>query len=149
MFFIRRNPAFREFALTEHNGNVILFTVLDELRLGEPVSLYLADPEEHTFAPEAWNAIGRSLPATAKPVASSSDNLLELLETVKGELERRQTLFHQAATVQNTVRNGIPPKDLDVYNSVASTPLPRVMLVVDEANSYLNSREAVVQILRF
>jgi hypothetical protein len=226
----RRNPVFREFVLTERNGNVILFAVLDEHRLGEPVSLYLSedvlhqistlthgkrvvasnhngaryavllskpqplpktvsfpaelpgndqfplgvglpqsaltipiqrlqniliggspesgksnllemfvltacqygyslylgDPEEHTFAPEAWNAI------TARPVASSVADFLALLEAVKSELERRQVLFQQAA------RNGIPPKDLDAYNLTCTHPLPRLMLVVDEANSFLD-----------
>jgi len=105
-------------------SNLLEGVVLTALQYG--YRLYLADPEEHTFAPEAWNDF------TARPVASSPAALAELLETIKAELERRQALFHQAA------QNGVPPKDLDAYNAVAKGRLPRLMLVVDEANSYLD-----------
>lgn len=43
----KRNPIFREFVVTEHDGHVILFAVLDELHLGEAVSLYFADDVLH------------------------------------------------------------------------------------------------------
>jgi len=226
----RRNPLIRECVLTETNGSVVLFVVLDEINLGEPISLYfsedvlhqistlihgkqvapsnhngaryavvlkqppglpgsvpfpenlpggdlfpigigrgnqvlsipvqrlqnvliggspesgksnllegfvltahqygyrlyLADPEEHTFAPEAWNRIA------AQPVASSLPGLERLLETLKAELERRQVLFQQAGL------EGIPPRDLDAFNATAKERLPRLMLVIDEANSYLD-----------
>jgi hypothetical protein len=46
----KRNPAFREFVLTEHAEHVILFAVLDELRLGEPVNLYLTDEVLHQIS---------------------------------------------------------------------------------------------------
>ena len=106
-------------------SNLLEGLVLTALQYG--YQLYLADPEEHTFSPEAWNSL------TAKPVASSLAALMELLETIKSELERRQALFHQAA------QNGIPPKDLDAYNaSAGASRIPRLMLVVDEANSYLD-----------
>jgi DNA segregation ATPase FtsK/SpoIIIE-like protein len=105
-------------------SNLLEGLALTALQYG--YQLYLADPEEHTFAPDAWNGL------TSKPVASSLSAFGELLETIKAELERRQALFHQAA------QNGIPPKDLDAYNATAKERLPRLMLVVDEANSYLD-----------
>ncbi|MFZ6027790.1 MAG: FtsK/SpoIIIE domain-containing protein [Chloroflexota bacterium] len=43
----KRNPIFREFVLTEHDGHVILFAVLDELHLGEPVTPYFAEEVLH------------------------------------------------------------------------------------------------------
>lgn len=46
----KRNPAFREFVITEHAEHVILFAVLDELRLGEPVTLYLTDEVLHQIS---------------------------------------------------------------------------------------------------
>ncbi len=46
----KRNPAFREFVVTEHAEHVILFAVLDELRLGEPVNLYLTDEVLHQIS---------------------------------------------------------------------------------------------------
>lgn len=46
----KRNPVFREFVLTERDEHVILFAVLDELRLGEPVSLYLTDDVLHQIS---------------------------------------------------------------------------------------------------
>ncbi len=112
-------------------SNLLEALALTALQYG--YQLYLADPEEHTFAPDAWNG------QAAKPVASSAAALAELLETIKAELERRQALFHQAA------QYGIPPKDLDAYNALAgggsSQNLPRLarlMLIIDEANSYLD-----------
>ena len=46
----KRNPVFREFIVTEHEEHVILFAVLDELRLGEPVSLYLSADVLHQIS---------------------------------------------------------------------------------------------------
>lgn len=46
----KRTPAFREFVITEHAEHVILFAVLDELHLGEPVNLYLTDEVLHQIS---------------------------------------------------------------------------------------------------
>jgi hypothetical protein len=46
----KRNPIFREFVVTEHEEHVILFAVLDELHLGEPVSLYLSEDVLHQIS---------------------------------------------------------------------------------------------------
>jgi hypothetical protein len=46
----KRNPVFREFIITERNEHVILFAVLDELQLGEPVSLYMSDEVLHQIS---------------------------------------------------------------------------------------------------
>jgi len=46
----KRNPVFREFVVTEHEEHIILFAVLDELHLGEPVSLYLSEDALHQIS---------------------------------------------------------------------------------------------------
>jgi uncharacterized membrane protein len=46
----KRNPVFREFVVTEHEEHIILFAVLDELHLGEPVSLYLSEDVLHQIS---------------------------------------------------------------------------------------------------
>lgn len=46
----KRNPIFREFVVTEHEEHIILFAVLDELHLGEPVSLYLSEDVLHQIS---------------------------------------------------------------------------------------------------
>jgi hypothetical protein len=96
-------------------------------------TLYLADPDGHTFNPDVWNALA------AAPVASSPANLLQILSRIAAELEDRIALFRAVAD------RGIPPADIDAYNQVASEPLPRIALVVDEANSYLGDKKVFAQ----
>ena len=91
--------------------------------------LYLADSQEHTFNPDAWN------PLAAMPVAGSRSALMTLLARMQAEVEERSVLFRQAA--QNS--GGIPPEDIDAYNQVAY-PLPRVWFFGDEMNTYLSER---------
>jgi len=91
-------------------------------------SLYFVDPDGHTFNPETLNA------TAARPVAQSPAELLALLEQIEAELVRRQALFRSAA------QNGLPPADITAYNQVSSQPLPRMLLLVDEANSYFDSK---------
>ncbi|MFM8320228.1 MAG: FtsK/SpoIIIE domain-containing protein [Chloroflexota bacterium] len=236
-----RTPVFREFVITEHEDNVILFAVLDEQRLGEPVSLYLAedvlhqistltrgkrvaasnhngaryavllstppalpktaafpqdlewevfalgigrlgpihvpanrlmnvliggasrsgksnfetglaytalqhgcqlylaDPQEITFS-HAWDNL------CAAPVASSKADFARLLETIQQEMVRRGELFKSV-----TRSGGLPVQKIDEYNQVVPHPLPRALLIVDEANTFMDQRgisETIADIAR-
>jgi len=229
----KRNPVFREFVITEHDENVILFAVLDEQRLGEPVSLYLAedvlhqistltrgkrvaasnhngaryavllstppalpkkadypemlgrdsfplgagrhgaiqlhaermlnvlvggasrsgksnfevglafaaldhgyqlylaDPQEITFS-SAWDNL------CAAPVAASKADFLILLQTIQQEMVRRGELF------KNLTRpGGLPVQKIEEYNRLVPQPLPRALLIVDEANTFMDQRSIV------
>lgn len=95
--------------------------------------LYLADPDGHTFNPDMWNDLA------AAPVASSPADLLKVLDRIAAELADRVALFRSVAD------RGIPPADIDAYNQMASEPLPRIALVVDEANSYLGDKKVFAQ----
>lgn len=91
--------------------------------------LYLCDPDGHTFNPDIWDKIA------VMPVASSPNDLLEVLDKLHGEIADRAALFRAIAS------GGIPPADLDAYNAISTSPLPRMMLIVDEANSYLDDKQ--------
>lgn len=90
--------------------------------------LYLCDPDGHTFNPDIWDKIA------VMPVASSPNDLVEVLDRLHGEIADRAALFRAIAN------GGIPPADLDAYNAIAQEPLRRMMLVVDEANSYMDDK---------
>ncbi|HNS37413.1 MAG TPA: FtsK/SpoIIIE domain-containing protein [Anaerolineaceae bacterium] len=90
--------------------------------------VYLADPDAHTFNPDAWNSVA------AAPVAEGPDDLVGVLEMVDAEIDRRKALF---STVSD---GGLPPADLEAYNRLALQPLHPIMLIVDEANSYFDHK---------
>lgn len=92
-------------------------------------SLYLSDPDGHTFNPDMWN------PLAYVPVAQSPEQLLDVLGQIEAEIARRQALYRQAR------QEGQLPADLEAYNHIVPTPLPRMMLIVDEANSYFDHKE--------
>lgn len=96
--------------------------------------LYLADPDGHTFNPDVWNSIA------AAPVASSPAEVLLVLDRVAGELADRIALFRKAAS------GGIPPADLAAYNQVTGEALPKIMLSMDEANSFLGDKRIFGQV---
>ncbi len=102
--------------------------------------LYLADSQAHTFNPDVWNGIA------AHPVASSVDELLTLLASLKGALEDRSAQFRAAAN------GGIPPADLDAYNARAGLePLPRILFAIDEVSTPLQDKrvfKALAALLR-
>ena len=129
------------------SGPIALFTPRNILVCGEPGtgkstllegivhagrrhgwSLYFADPDGHTFNPDLMNRIA------AQPVAQSPGELLTLAEKVEDELLRRQGLF------RSTSQDGLPPADLEAYNKIAAQPLARILLLVDEANSYFDNK---------
>ena len=93
--------------------------------------LYLADPQSSTFSP-IWNSV-----ATV-PVAYSTADFLFLLDAVQLEMQERSALF-------NAVRkpNGMPVQKLTEYNSYAQEALPRIVLMVDEANSYFDNNQVI------
>lgn len=68
------------------------------------------------------------------PVAGSPNDLVEVLDRLHGEIADRAAMFRQIAD------GGIPPADLDAYNAIATQPLQRIMLIVDEANSFMDDK---------
>lgn len=97
--------------------------------------LYICDPDGHTFNPDVWNGIA------AAPVASSPDELETLIDRIYEEIADRAILFRQIA------QGSIPPADIDAYNAQAEKsngtirPLQRILLSVDEANSYMSNKQ--------
>lgn len=91
--------------------------------------LYLADPDGNTY-PEVWNQFAEM------PVAGSLEEVRLMTERIAAEIGRRSA-FYQSQTV---LRGGMAPEDLDDYNRLASQPLRRVLVVMDEGNTYLGDR---------
>jgi len=90
--------------------------------------VYFIEPDGHTFNPDRLDSLA------ARPVAQSPKEALALLEHLEGELARRQALFRAAAY------QGLPPADLDAYNQAVAPALRRMLVLVDEANSYFDSK---------
>jgi hypothetical protein len=90
--------------------------------------IYLADPDGHTFG-AAWERV------TGRPIASSGDDVLELLELLESEIARRAALYRSIGDM--------PPDDMDAYNLVSPDKLKRVLLLVDEANTVMGDKEIV------
>jgi hypothetical protein len=90
--------------------------------------LALADADLMTFNPDLWKGAKCLI---GGHVASSEDEVFALLHLVIKEIERRKVLFGNAPGY---------PDDLTSYNLVADEPLPRIGLLVDEANTYFDSR---------
>jgi excisionase family DNA binding protein len=93
--------------------------------------LYLCDPMSNTFVPELWNR----MPAVAYPVAESPPQLLEMLDALEAECNRRAQLFRDIAHGQ------IPPEDLEGYNTLAQEKLAPMILIADEFNTFANASE--------
>lgn len=91
--------------------------------------LYLGDPDGNTFS-EIWNQAARL------PVAGSMEEVAKMLSAVEAEIERRSALYQAEAARLH----GSPAGDIDQYNQTASAPLPRAVVVIDEANSYLGNK---------
>ncbi len=89
---------------------------------GKGYRLFLADPQENTFAPGAWEGLA------ALPVASSPAAFQALLESLLEIFAER--------SVQFAAQTPVCP-DIETYNRTAEEPLPRLMLLVDEANTFL------------
>ena len=89
--------------------------------------LCLADPIAHTFSPSYWER------AAVMPIARNKGDFVSMLQMLNVEIAKRSELFERAAT------NGVQPEDIDEYNRVADVHLPRVWLIADEVNSFLDS----------
>lgn len=95
--------------------------------------LYLCDPMSNTFVPELWNRV----PAVAYPVAESPPGLVEMLDTLDAECQRRAQLFRAIAHGQ------IPPEDLEGYNALSQEKLAPMILIADEFNTFANASEVL------
>lgn len=85
--------------------------------------LYLADPVQHTFNPDVWGKVAA--------VAYKPSQVLKMLERINDEINNRSVLFRNAA------ERGIPPEDLEKYNALTGQNLPRIWMIMDEANTFL------------
>ena len=95
--------------------------------------LYLCDPMSNTFVPELWNRV----PAVAYPVAESPPQLLEMLDALEAECQRRAQLF------RNIAHGQIPPEDLEGYNALSQEKLAPMILIADEFNTFANASEVL------
>jgi len=89
--------------------------------------LLLADPEENTFGGAFWDSVcvnGR--------VAGSQADFIDTLHQISKTLDERRALYQSVTTGM------VSPNSLAEYNAVAATPLNRLILIADEANSYLD-----------
>ncbi len=91
--------------------------------------LALADPDQVTFNADLWR--GASC-LVGGQVAMKPHELGNLLNLVLAELERRVQLFGNAPGY---------PDSLTEYNQRAAKPLPRLAVIVDEANTYLAHKD--------
>lgn len=97
--------------------------------------LYLADPEENTFGGAYWDTVSQ-----LGYVAGSQGDFIGLLQAIAGILTERKALYQKVTTGM------ISPNSLDEYNSRTDAPLRRVIVIVDEANSYLDDKNLHTQI---
>ena len=95
--------------------------------------LALADPDQATFNADLWAGADCLIGGR---VASSPADVGALFGLVLAEIERRRALFTSAPGY---------PDSLTEYNATASKPLPRLALVVDEANTFFADRTLVSQ----
>ena len=95
--------------------------------------VYLADPiDSGTFVPELW----RRFPTVAG-IAQTQSSFAGVIACINDECSRRADLFRQAAP------DGIPPEDLEAYNAGAPKPLPPLVLIVDEFNTFTRNNEFI------
>jgi hypothetical protein len=93
--------------------------------------LALADPDMATFNPDLWRG---AVCLAAGCVASSRQEVDALFALVLAEIERRSELFGNAPGY---------PDSLTEYNEWADEPLPRLALIVDEANTFFADKALV------
>lgn len=115
---------------TQNAGKSNLIKVITHTARFNGWPLYLADPQGHTFVPETWN------PLAVEPVARSREEFQALIAKVDAELKTREAMFRQAAQKAG----GVPPANVEAYNAQAEKPLSRFVLVVDEANDFLEDK---------
>jgi len=111
------------------SGKSTFLRVLTHTARAHGWDIYLADPDGHTYGGAWERVIGR-------PVASSGRELGEVLELIEAEIARRAALFQAAG-------GAMPPEDIDDYNQRDGEKIRRVLVAVDEANSYMGDKETV------
>lgn len=96
--------------------------------------LYLADPDGHTFNPEhpMWSCC---------TVAQSLDDLEDMLYRLEEEIARRAALYSVSTNAL-----GMLPQDLDEYNERSNRPLPRILVAIDEANSFFGDKTIAAKV---
>ena len=105
----------------QDSGKSMLLRSLAHTALMHGSELYLADPVQHTFNPDLWGRVAT--------VVHNKSGVLQVLDYLRGEISRRAELFRSVGA--------IPPADIDEYNRLTNESLPRVWLIVDEANTFL------------
>ena len=86
------------------------------------VRLVLADRKRVTLAPV------QDVPHLLFPVAFETQTLTQTLAGILAEMERREALF---------TGTGRFPTSLPAYNKIAGQPLPRIVIIIDEASAWL------------
>lgn len=89
--------------------------------------VYAADPRSMTFD-ETWNGL------LSAPVADKVEGVFDILDILDREMERRAGLFRSARS-----ESALPAGSIDAYNTIVGQTdrLPRIFLLVDEANTFL------------
>jgi hypothetical protein len=114
-------------------GKSVLLRLLAYQAIRRGWKLALADPDQATFNPDLWQGADCLI---GGGVATSPGEVGQLFGLVLAEIERRADLFKGAPGY---------PDSLTEYNNLAGEMLPRLALVVDEANTYFNDRALAEQ----
>jgi hypothetical protein len=119
-------------------GKSTMINLLLYQALQHGYTVYLADPQAHTFNPDLWDSLA------AAPVATSPEDFQALIATVIVEIQRRSTVFREAAHLNR----GMVPKDIDQYNAISPERLPRIVLFADEANTFFDHGNVFEELTR-
>jgi hypothetical protein len=95
----------------------------------ESVELCFVDVEEQSFTPFA--GLGRQ--TLRYPVANDESDILAILEDLRGEWHRRRSLFKKYPEIDN----------LDGYNKASDSPVPPIVLMIDEINMLTDNKEII------
>lgn len=106
-------------------SNILRLIAIAALEHGWDV--YPVDPEENTFGGAFWDNI-----SAMGQVASSQIDFINLLDRIFQLLSERKRLYQAVTVGMNS------PNNIYEYNAKAETPLKRVIVIVDEANSYFD-----------
>lgn len=112
------------------SGKSNLLRLLAVTALENDWQLYLADPEENTFGGSYWDSV-----CLSGKVAGSQMDFIDLIDRINQMLIERSRLYQSVTTGM------ISPNNLFEYNARAAEPLKRVLVIVDEANSYTEDKE--------
>ncbi|MFQ5615106.1 MAG: hypothetical protein ACE5GO_01400 [Anaerolineales bacterium] len=124
---------------TQGTGKSVFLTGAANIAMRQGYVVYLADPEQHTFSPEMWDNLANA------PVAYDEQALLAILRRIAVEMKHRNELYRDVANGRR------PPRNLEAYNQLAQAtgkdPLPRLVLIVDEANDFFDDKSIVTELI--